>query len=154
MTKKIYKTYTKNQIEKAVKKSISWRQVMEILNPTANYSSSQSNIKNKAIKFGIDFSHFLGQGWAIGKVARNKKTSSFYLGKKTDIRGTKLKSLLFEEGLKEKKCENCKNTDWLGSMLVLELHHIDCNPKNNNIENLKILCPNCHSQEHYKNFRS
>lgn len=43
-------------------------------------------------------------------------------------------------------CECCKLSTWLGEPITLELEHIDANNKNNNKENLKLLCPNCHSQ--------
>lgn len=43
-------------------------------------------------------------------------------------------------------CEMCKNSDWLGKPITLELEHTDGNNKNNTRENLKLLCPNCHSQ--------
>ena len=53
---------------------------------------------------------------------------------------------MLKEGLKEHKCEICKQTEWLGKPIPLELHHIN-NVKNDlRIENLQILCPNCHAQ--------
>lgn len=52
---------------------------------------------------------------------------------------------LIKEGYKERKCECCGNTEWMGHPIVLELHHIDGNRSNNDLSNLKLLCPNCHS---------
>lgn len=50
-------------------------------------------------------------------------------------------------GLKEKKCEECGISDtWNGKPLSFELHHVDGDHYNNEISNLQILCPNCHSQ--------
>lgn len=43
-------------------------------------------------------------------------------------------------------CEECKLTTWLEHPITLELEHIDADKKNNTRENLKLLCPNCHSQ--------
>ena len=51
-----------------------------------------------------------------------------------------------KEGLKENKCELCGISEWNGKPLVMQLHHIDGNNKNNSLENLQLLCPNCHSQ--------
>jgi hypothetical protein len=44
------------------------------------------------------------------------------------------------------KCWTCGITDWNNKKIVMELEHIDGNSENNNLENLSILCPNCHSQ--------
>lgn len=43
------------------------------------------------------------------------------------------------------KCNKCKNDEWLGQKITLELEHKDGNHSNNNRENLEMLCPNCHS---------
>jgi len=49
-------------------------------------------------------------------------------------------------------CHICKNTEWLGDPITLELDHIDGNAENNAADNLRLLCPNCHSQTPtYKN---
>jgi len=58
----------------------------------------------------------------------------------------RLKTLLFRDGLKEKKCEVCGITEWQGKPAPLELHHISGDKFDNRIENLMILCSNCHSQ--------
>ena len=60
--------------------------------------------------------------------------------------GNALKKRLIECGLKKEKCEICGINEWNGQKLSLELHHIDGNHYNNRLENLLILCPNCHSQ--------
>jgi Homeodomain-like domain-containing protein/HNH endonuclease len=49
-------------------------------------------------------------------------------------------------GLKEDECELCGVSTWRGQPLSLELHHVNGNGQDNRIENLQILCPNCHSQ--------
>ena len=53
---------------------------------------------------------------------------------------------LFKSGLKEKKCEICGLTEWMNKPISLQLHHNDGNRNNNSLDNLKVLCPNCHSQ--------
>lgn len=63
-----------------------------------------------------------------------------------------LKLKLFKSGEKEKKCEKCQLENWNDLPIPLEMHHIDGNSLNNDLSNLQILCPNCHSQT--KNFRS
>jgi len=59
---------------------------------------------------------------------------------------THLKMRLLRDHLLEPKCYNCGITEWHGGSVSLELHHLDGNGKNNRLENLQLLCPNCHSQ--------
>lgn len=55
-----------------------------------------------------------------------------------------LKKFLLEIG-RSYACERCRNGGaWLGEVLVLQVHHVDGNPKNNRPHNLQFLCPNCH----------
>ena len=58
----------------------------------------------------------------------------------------KLKLKLFASGLKENVCEICGISEWNGQELKCHLDHIDGNKDNNEFENLRIICPNCHSQ--------
>ncbi len=52
-------------------------------------------------------------------------------------------SLLLSRG---HRCESCTNTEWMGKPITLELEHVDADRVNNTEENLKLPCPNCHSQ--------
>lgn len=57
-----------------------------------------------------------------------------------------LKSRLLREGLKQPQCELCGLAEWHGRVLPLELHHVNGDGRDNQLENLQLLCPNCHSQ--------
>ena len=58
----------------------------------------------------------------------------------------KLKKRLVEEGFKLNVCEECGISEWNNRPLSLELHHKDGNRTNHLLQNLSLLCPNCHSQ--------
>ena len=53
---------------------------------------------------------------------------------------------LIREGYKQLKCEICGIISWMGKPISFHLHHEDGDHQNNKLENLRILCPNCHSQ--------
>jgi hypothetical protein len=57
-----------------------------------------------------------------------------------------LKSRLVAAGLKENRCEQCGLEDWRGRPLSMALHHVNGDGHDNRLENLTMLCPNCHSQ--------
>lgn len=57
-----------------------------------------------------------------------------------------LKRKLIKAGLKKNECEECGLSEWRGKPLTIQLDHIDGERHNHRWENLKMLCPNCHSQ--------
>jgi DNA-binding CsgD family transcriptional regulator len=59
-----------------------------------------------------------------------------------------LKLRLVKEGLKENRCERCDLDEWRGRRLSVALHHMNGDRLDNRLENLELLCPNCHSQTH------
>ena len=78
-----------------------------------------------------------------------KKRTDYYkviTGEETTTSYTCLRAFLIKEGIKENKCEECGITEWRGKPLCIQLHHKDGNRKNNLLENLKMACPNCHTQ--------
>jgi hypothetical protein len=57
-----------------------------------------------------------------------------------------LKARLIAMGLKRNRCERCGIEDWLGEPLSMALHHLNGDGNDNRLENLAVLCPNCHAQ--------
>lgn len=133
MTRK-YTRWSKDVLEEIVKDSISYAECLEkmgLVVAGGNYGSLQRNID----KFSIDTSHFLGQAHNAGKELKPFDG----LMKPESIK----KRLIKELG---HKCTKCELTEWLGESITLELEHIDGNNRNNERDNLTLLCPNCHSQ--------
>ena len=130
------------QIKSAVKESINFTEVLEKLG-VPRQGNNTSTLKNILISNNIDYSHFTGR-------ARVYETTyiqaSEYLDNSKKIKSSKLKEKLLKENLIENKCALCGIDSWKGKSLTLQLHHIDGNHENNNLENLQLLCPNCHSQ--------
>jgi Zn finger protein HypA/HybF involved in hydrogenase expression len=138
-------TYSEHELREAVKNSTSIRQVLEkldIVPAGGNYQTTNRRIQ----KLNIDISHFTGQAWNRGKVIGPKRPIEEYLIENSVVQSFKLKGRLITEGLKEHKCECCGITEWNGKPAPIELDHINGNHHDNRLENLRILCPNCHAQ--------
>ena len=66
-------------------------------------------------------------------------------GKHPQYQTFKLKQRLLNVGLKSNQCEDCGITEWNSKPIAIELDHINGKNFDNRIENLRLLCPNCHS---------
>ena len=85
------------------------------------------------------------QNWAKGTTTSKYIPAIEYIKKESGVKSYLLKEKLIRDGIKQKQCEICGLTLWLGQDIPLELHHKDCNHYNNSLENLQMLCPNCHA---------
>ncbi len=144
--------YTKEILEPVVKNSTSYAQVLESLNLYKS-GGNYKNIKCHIDKFSLDTSHFKGQGWSKGVVCRD---SQDYL-KKYDkniikhISTDSIKKKILQDKIMPYKCNICGLSEWIGNPIPLELHHKDGDRWNNEINNLEIICPNCHTlTDNYK----
>ena len=141
--------YKKENLEKVVRNCFSYSEVLRQLD-LADKGSNFKTLKKYITMYNISTEHFLGRTWNKGlshidKVCTNKLDD--ILKPNVNYKSTSLKNRLIKEGLKEYKCEKCGcDGYWLGEPITLELHHINGNHYDNSIENLQILCPNCHSQ--------
>lgn len=98
----------------------------------------------------IDISHFEGKsfkGVRREKTGVKKKSLSDILIENSSYNRTHLKKRLVDEGVLKNECVKCGNNgEWLGEPISLQLDHINGVNNDNRLDNLRILCPNCHSQ--------
>lgn len=108
-----------------------------IVPTTGNYDTLKKVIKEN----NLNISHFKRNSGNNSK----KRDINVYLNNEFPIQAYNLKNRLLKEGYKEYKCEKCGNTEWYGKPIPLELHHINGDNTDNRLENLQLLCSNCHA---------
>ena len=138
MAKAKWENFTKEQIADIVANSTSNREVAEKLGYVKDGGGTMSTLKKMYEKLELDTSHFKGHGWNAG----NYDYSLFTKGENKKGGKTLAAPLI---ALRGQKCERCGITEWLGNPIKLEVHHLDGDRLNNELENLELLCPNCHA---------
>lgn len=136
--------YTREILEDAVKCSKSIREVMRKIGSSPYSGGSHKHISTKIAKFNIDTSHF--DPYAYYKNGGKKKSPEeiFAMNKKT--KSHQLRRALISIG-RQYECEECGTSNmWNNKPLVLHVDHKDGNVTNNDQNNLRFLCPNCHTQ--------
>jgi len=117
--------------------SLSINEIREKLIKLGYDKHHASAIKKRILSEGIDDSHLKGKHW--------QKNYFDYgtLRTNTAAKSEKLRLMLIAK--RGSTCDCCKNNNWLGYTIPLEVHHIDGDKFNNDESNLVLLCPNCHA---------
>lgn len=139
-----WRQLTKEEFAQLVKESKSFYELAERIGYEKTGGGTQEALKKAVEEYNLDVSHFTGQAWNKGKhdYSTFSKNSIKKNGKNT------LDALI---KLRGQKCENCGLTTWFEKPINLEVHHIDGDRSNNTLDNLLLLCPNCHSYtENYR----
>jgi len=141
--------YTKAILERVVSKSYSYAQVLKQLGLSIG-GGTQSHIKSLVEKWNIDVSHFKGQAWNKGNRSPNRcSTADFFTIKNYKLDGKLTRKRLVEDVGREYRCEvvGCGiDGMWLEKEIILHIDHMNGNKYDHRLENLRFLCPNCHSQ--------
>lgn len=133
-----WKNFTREELEEIVASSKSNAEVARKLGYERAGGGTMQSINKMYQTYNLDTSHMTHQGWNKGQHDYTSFTKNSY--KKN---GKTLAKPLID--LRGHRCENCGLTEWLGLPINLEVHHIDGDRTNNELDNLQLLCPNCHS---------
>lgn len=141
------KRYTIDDIIKAAKESTTVTDVVRKLGLSVAGGNIET-ISRKIRQHNIDTSHFNGKNFNKGKEACNKQPIEYYLKNNLFVKSDYLRKRLLSENIFEHKCMLCGLSKWQGKKIPLELHHLNGDRYNNTLENIMIICPNCHKLEH------
>lgn len=139
--------YTDDQIRQAVAESMSIAEALrklEIRAAGGNYATLHKQIQ----RLGLDVSHMTGMGWKGGQESKYiiERPLEEILVQNSDYANTsRLRKRLVTAGLLQPRCTSCGLTEWLAQPIPLELDHINGDRFDHRLENLRLLCPNCHA---------
>ena len=134
----------KELLQKLVEESGTIKEILEKLNLKIT-KDNYKKLYKKLDEYNIDYSEILNNH-SKGCIIKYK-IEDILVENSSYTANSKLKDRLIKEGFKQNICEICGQKPFHnGKELVLQLHHINGNHQDNRLENLQILCPNCHSQ--------
>lgn len=146
MENKIYKLSDEQFVE-LLKKSSTISEVLFKLGYTVKGNSwGYSQVKRRMDDLNLDYSIFKGKSAVIKTGRLNNVRKEDILKENCKHQRTALRRYVIKNNLIPYKCAICGCTEWQGKTLSLELDHINGINNDNRLENLRFLCPNCHSQ--------
>ena len=139
---KVYQV-SDEEFKEIISKSYSYSDCLRALNLGTKGGSSTDTLKRRIKELNCSTDHFSAQK-SHAYVKHDLK--DILVENSTYANISSLKKRLLNEKVLEYKCAICGISEWQGKPLSLQLDHINGKNNDHRIENIRFLCPNCHSQ--------
>jgi 5-methylcytosine-specific restriction endonuclease McrA len=151
--KKKLNNFSREEIVDIVKNTNSSAAACRKLGYSVKSASCTTRLRKYLNNLNIDFSHWTGQLWSKGKtlltderVSKKRKIEEMFV-ENSEVPRSYIRNLILKNNLLEYKCKLCNILPfWNNQELVFHLDHINGIRNDHRLENLRWLCPNCHSQ--------
>lgn len=136
---------SKNDLQDMVNASKTRSEVLRKLELSTNGASNHNRLKMRFSQDNIDVSCLVGTNKGV-HYKNSIPLKNILIANSNYQNRSSLKRRLLKENLLVNECYICKLKNWLGKSIVLQLDHINGVFNDHRIENIRLLCPNCHSQ--------
>ena len=141
MISKVYQV-SDEEFKTIIKNSQSYSDCLRALDLNTKGGSSTDVLKKRIRELNCSVEHFKGKSISSTKY----KLEEILIKDSTYANISRLKERLIKANLLEHKCHKCGITEWQNEPIALQLDHINGISNDHRLENLRLLCPNCHSQ--------
>lgn len=132
----------KKRVCELIKTSSNFKEVADKLNISVG-GNTYKEFEKIALECGVSTNHFTKNYKPIND--KSPLTPETIFVENSNRNSSFISRYIKKFSLKELRCECCKNTEWMGKPISLQIHHINGDTTDNRLENLQYLCPNCHS---------
>lgn len=139
---------SREHFNKLIKESQTYKEVLRKMGRHECSGGGYRTLKQRIVEDNIDVTHIENNSKKFRGTKRNKiPLQDILICNSTYQNNGNLKKRLLKENIIKNECSKCElKSVWCGESISLQLDHINGDSKDNRLENLRILCPNCHSQ--------